>query len=172
MSFSLTDVDADDPVWTRRGAVHVPSGRGPTVWGANDVYTIKITGEQTQGRLGLVEATVPAGGGPDAHAHTREDESFYLIDGELEFVDGDHVFTAVAGDFIHVPPGIRHGFKNRGNHAAKLLFMYTPAGLEQLMLDHSTPARPGETPPPTDDDMTARAIQVIRKSETIWLPQP
>ncbi|MBQ0997651.1 cupin domain-containing protein [Streptomyces sp. RK62] len=170
MSFPLEDVAPDDPRWNRRGALYVPSGEGPTVWAANDVYTVKATGAQTGGHLGFVEATVPAGGGPIPHAHTHEDETFYVLDGELEFVDGDHEFTAVAGDFIHVPKGIRHGFKNRRIHAARLLFIYTPPGLEQLMLDHSVPARAGETPPPIDDDMAARAGDVIRKSRTIMLP--
>ncbi|MET8226075.1 hypothetical protein [Streptomyces sp. NPDC005301] len=81
-----------------------------------------------------------------------------FFDGELEFMD------------THAPKGIRHGFKNRRTYAARLLFIYTPAGLEQLMLDHSTPARAGETPPPVDDDMIARAEQVIQRSKTIMLP--
>jgi quercetin dioxygenase-like cupin family protein len=170
VSFLLNEVAPDDPMWNKRGAVYVPSGEGPTVWAADDIYTVKATGAQTNGNIGFIEATVPAGGGPVPHAHTEEDETFYVLDGELEFVDGDHTFTAVAGDFIHVPKGIRHGFKNRRIHAARLLFIYTPAGLEQLMLDHSTPARAGETPPPIDDDMMARAEQVIRQSRTIMLP--
>ncbi|MGV9349613.1 quercetin 2,3-dioxygenase [Streptomyces spiralis] len=170
MSFLLKDATPDDPQWDKRGALYVPSGEGPTVWAADDVYTIKATGAQTNGSIGFIEATVPAGGGPVPHAHTREDETFYVLDGELEFVDGDDVFTAVAGDFIHVPKGIRHGFKNKRIHAARLLFIYTPPGLEQLMLDHSTPARPGQTPPPVSDDMKARAEQVTRQSGTIMLP--
>ncbi|MGW2939337.1 cupin domain-containing protein [Streptomyces sp. NPDC001156] len=75
--------------------------------------------------FGLIEATVPAGGGPPAHAHTEQEETFYILDGELEFLDGDHIFTAVAGDFVHIPRGIRHRFTNKGNHAAKMIFMFT-----------------------------------------------
>ncbi|MFJ3224580.1 cupin domain-containing protein [Streptomyces sp. NPDC086783] len=170
MSFLLNEVAPDDPMWNKRGALYVPSGEGPTVWAADDIYTVKATSAQTNGNIGFIEATVPAGGGPVPHAHTEEDETFYVLAGELEFVDGDHTFTAVAGDFIHVPKGIRHGFKNRRIHAARLLFIYTPAGLEQLMLDHSSPARAGETPPPVNDDMLARAEQVIHQSKTIMLP--
>ncbi|MGW4598742.1 quercetin 2,3-dioxygenase [Streptomyces sp. NPDC004457] len=170
MSFLLNEVAPDDPMWDRRGALYVPAGEGPTVWGADDVYTVKATGAQTNGNIGFIEATIPAGGGPIPHAHTKEDETFYVLDGQLEFIDGDHVFTAVAGDFIHVPKGVRHGFRNTGVHAARLLFIYTPPGLEQLMLDHSTPARPGETPPPIDEAMAARAEQVIERSGTIMLP--
>ncbi|GAA4585763.1 hypothetical protein GCM10023194_29360 [Planotetraspora phitsanulokensis] len=166
---SLPLQPSDDPRYTTRGALHVPSGQGPTVWTVGDVYTIKATGAQTNGGLGLIEATVPAGGGPQPHAHPR-DESFYMLDGELEFLDGDHRFTAVAGDFIHVPGGIRHCFLNKRKHAARMLFMFTPAGPEQVIADYAMPARDGETPPPPDDAQIARFETMIRLAEVVNLP--
>ncbi|MGW1711011.1 cupin domain-containing protein [Streptomyces sp. NPDC002206] len=161
----------DDPRWNKRGAFYVPSGQGPTVWAAGDVYTIKATGAQTNGGFGFIEATVPAGGGPPAHAHPEEEETFYILDGELEFLDGDHTFTAVAGDFIHIPRGVRHRFLNRGNHAAKMIFMFTPPRLEQIIADHALPVRPGEAPPPLDDDQIERFDLMARKARTIMLPE-
>jgi quercetin dioxygenase-like cupin family protein len=173
MTFSLTQLPPDDPRWNRRGALYVPSGQGPTVWAVGDVYTIKATGAQTNGGFGFIEATVPAGGGPQAHAHPEEEETFYILDGELEFLDGDHVFTAVAGDFIHVPRGIRHRFKNTGNHAARMIFMFTPAGSEQIIADYAQPVRPGETPPSKiDDEQLARYDEMVRLTKVINIPEP
>jgi hypothetical protein len=66
---------------------------------SGDTDTIKASGESTNGSLGLVEATVPPGGGPVAHAHNRTDEAFYVLSGELEILDGARTFVAGAGDF-------------------------------------------------------------------------
>jgi quercetin dioxygenase-like cupin family protein len=162
----------DDPRLTKRGALYVPAGQGPTVWAAGDVYTIKATGTQTNGGFGLIEATVPAGGGPGPHAHPEQEETFYILDGELEFLDGDHRFTAVAGDFIHIPRGTRHNFQNKRMHAARMLFMFTPPGIEQIIADYATPARDGEPPAPLDDDQLARFAEMTRLAKTIDLPDP
>ena len=67
--------DTQDPRYSTSGAAHVPAGEGPTTWFAGDTYTIKASRESTNGSLGLVEATVPPGGGPIAHIHTRTDEA-------------------------------------------------------------------------------------------------
>jgi mannose-6-phosphate isomerase-like protein (cupin superfamily) len=89
-----------DPRYSRSGAVHVPAGDGTSRWFAGDIYTIKASAGSTNGSLGLVEATVPAGGGPVAHAHTRTDKAFYLLSGQLEILDGTRTFLAGAGDFV------------------------------------------------------------------------
>ena len=122
--------DIDDPRYTARGAVHVPAGQGPTTWFAGDTYTIKASADSTGGSLGLVEATVPPGSGPVAHVQSRADEAFYVLSGELEILDGSFTLVARAGDFVFIPRGIRHRFKNTGVHGASLLFMFTPGGVE------------------------------------------
>ena len=138
----------DDPRYTTRGVVHVPFGAGPTSWVAGDTYTVKADKHSTNGSLALIEATVPPGGGPPPHVHYGNDEAFYLIFGELEFLDGDRTLRAGPGDFLFVPRGIRHRFVNRGLHAAKMLFLFTPAGVEGSIFDSGEPARPGELPAP------------------------
>jgi quercetin dioxygenase-like cupin family protein len=170
MSFDWSDLPVDDPEWYKSRALYVPSGQGPTVWAAGDIYTIKATAAQTKGGFGLIEATVPAGGGPGPHAHADEEESFYMLSGELEFLDGENTFTATAGDFIHIPRGVRHRFKNVGNHAARMLFMFTPGGVEQHIANHALPVRPGETNPPLDDEQIKRFTTMMELSRTIVLP--
>jgi quercetin dioxygenase-like cupin family protein len=135
-----------DPRYTTSGAVHVPAGEGPTTWFSGDTYTIKASGESTGGSLGLVEATVPPGGGPIAHIHTRTDEAFYVLSGELEMLDGGRTFIARTGDFVFIPRGIRHRFKNTGVHSARLLFMFTPGG-EERVFKYGDEAQPGHPPP-------------------------
>ena len=65
---------------------------GVTTWFNGNIYSIKLTDLQTGGQIGLVEATVPPGGGPAPHVHERTDETFYLVHGELEFLSGDKTF--------------------------------------------------------------------------------
>jgi quercetin dioxygenase-like cupin family protein len=136
----------EDPRYTTSGAVHVPAGEGPTTWFSGDTYTIKASSESTNGSLGLVEATVPPGGGPIAHVHTRADEAFYVLSGELELLDGARTFLARTGDFVFIPRGIRHRFKNSGVHSARLLFMFAPGGHESVF-KHGDKAQPGHPPP-------------------------
>jgi mannose-6-phosphate isomerase-like protein (cupin superfamily) len=138
--------EAVDPRYTTSGAVHVPAGEGPTTWFSGDTYTIKASGESTRGSLGLVEATVPPGGGPVAHAHTRSDEAFYVLSGELEILDGSRTFIARTGDFVFIPRGTRHRFKNTGVHGARMLFMFTPGG-EEGVFRYGDEPQPGHAPP-------------------------
>ena len=66
--------------------------RGRTVAVVGDVYRFLVTGGDTNGKYALWEALVPPGGGPPPHVHSREEEGFYVLDGELTFtVDGERV---------------------------------------------------------------------------------
>ena len=138
--------DTQEPRYLASRAVHVPAGEGPTTWFAGDTYTIKASHDSTNGSLGLVEATVPPGGGPVAHVHTRTDEAFYVLSGELEILDGARTFVAGTGDFVFIPRGTRHRFKNTGVHGARMVFMFTPGGDEGVFRYGDEP-RPGHPPP-------------------------
>lgn len=130
------------------GATHVPPDGGITKWFSGDVYSVKLTAAQTHGVLGVVEASVPPGGGPVAHTHADQSETFYLLSGELEFLDGDTTFTARPGDLVHIPAGLRHRFTNVGVHTAKMLFFYTPGGAEGLFVEGGDEPVPGVPVPP------------------------
>ena len=103
----------------------------PTAAGG-DIYATLATGEQTNGGYFLVHATVPPGGGPPAHIHTREEEAFYLIRGELVFRVGDDRVTASAGTFLNVPRGMKHSFLNESDSDAEMIFWFAPSGIEGL----------------------------------------
>jgi len=145
MSFAGIDVD-DDPRYTTRGALHVPAGEGIEKWVNGSGYTMKVTRASTKGSVGFVEATVAPGGGPMPHAHRNEDEIFYMLGGELEFLDGDRTFIAGPGDFIFVPRNHRHRFTNVSSDTARMLFLFTPGGPEHFFVEAGDDPVPGGQP--------------------------
>src|SRR5262245_40491275 len=131
---------------TDGGVLYVPAGEGLTKWVSGDIYTMKATKEETGGSLSFIEAIVPPGGGPIAHAHTSEDEAFFLLEGALEFLDGDRTFVAEAGSFVFIPRTRRHRFKNIGAADARTLFLFTPGGPEALFAEGGDDPVPGGRP--------------------------
>ncbi len=121
-------------------------------------HTILATGEETAGRYAAVEVTVPQNG-PPPHTHTREDECFYVLDGELEFLLGGRTQRAGPGTLVHAPRNIEHTFWNAGRTPARALVWITPAGLERFFLEYGEPLPPGarEGVPPTPEHI-ARVI--------------
>jgi quercetin dioxygenase-like cupin family protein len=103
---------------------------------------IKATSEQTGGALGLIEHIVPPGAGSPWHVHHNEDESFYIIEGEILFIVGEEQqrITAGAGTFVFGPRDIPHGFKNASAVPARMLLQTTPGGFEQFALALAEPA--------------------------------
>jgi quercetin dioxygenase-like cupin family protein len=139
---------------TRAGVGIVRAGEGPALWMGGDTYTVKASAESTAGALGLIEASIPPGSGPPPHRHTNEDEAFYLIDGSLEITVEDVVHRAAAGDFVFLPRGLQHSFRNTGIVAAKALIMVTPGGFEHFFSEVGAPAQAGaQCPPPGPDDI-------------------
>src|SRR5690349_2552956 len=123
-------------------------GRSVWVMGARD--TFKVTGKQTGGSYGTVEAEVPPGHGASPHIHRREDESFYVIEGEMAFVCGEKSFVAKAGSFLHVPRGMLHAFQNNSESMVRMLVTYSPAGFEQFFEKAGRVAVAGEGKPEFD----------------------
>ncbi len=140
--------------------VHVPAGEGEKVWVVGDTYTLKATSETTGGVVSLMEASVPAGAGPPPHIHTNAEEVFYVLEGELEFLDGDETFVARAGSFVFVPRGTLHRFRNVGYGHARMIVLYTPAGFESFFTAVGQPARPGEPAPPLGEQELARTVEL------------
>jgi mannose-6-phosphate isomerase-like protein (cupin superfamily) len=82
-------------------------------------------------RFNLALITIqPHSGGPGEHAHSAEDDSFFMLEGELTFtVDGEEV-VAGPGTFVLVPPGVPHSFANRRDEVARFLNVHAPAGFD------------------------------------------
>jgi quercetin dioxygenase-like cupin family protein len=110
---------------------HRPIATGPAYWGPGDHYTFLVTGDESGGAYFAMEALVPPGGGPPPHIHTREDETFYVLEGQIEFLLGEETILAGPGDFVNIPRGTVHRFLNTGTETAKLVLTFTPAGIER-----------------------------------------
>ncbi len=128
---------------------------GRTVAVVGDVYRFLATGDDTHGTYALWEAIVPPAGGPPSHVHSREEEGFYIVEGEITLQAGDERILATAGMFANMPIGMPHSFKNESNKPAKMLITVAPAGLEQMFFEVGVPVAEGSTAalPPTHEEI-------------------
>ena len=128
---------------------------GATVAIVGDVYRFVATGADTDGKYAQWEAIVPPGGGPPPHTHSREEEGFYIIEGEVTFQIGEQRLVATAGTFANMPVGLPHAFKNEGDQPARMLITVAPAGLETMFLECgvSVPEGTTTTSPPTKEEL-------------------
>ena len=97
----------------RRIRVVQPTDTVKTLRGAGDEYRCLATGRETDNGYFLVVAIVPLGGGPPLHAQTREEEAFYVLEGELTFYSEEGRISARAGRYLNVPKGAQHRFGTR-----------------------------------------------------------
>jgi quercetin dioxygenase-like cupin family protein len=133
---------------------------------AGGIYRILVSGKQTNGEFAVIEMSVPAGGGPGPHAHADFQESFYVIEGEVEVQTEDSKFTATKGSFVNIPlGGMVHCFKNKTDHLAKLLCTVVPSGLEEMFLEIGIPVKADEyvPPQPMDEDTMKRFMAIAEK---------
>ncbi len=128
---------------------------GRTIAVVGDVYRFLALGDDTNGKYSIWEAIVPPGGGPPLHVHSREEEGFYIIEGEITFTVNGQKIVATAGMFANMPVGTPHSFKNESNKPAKMLISVAPAGLEQMFMEVGVPLTEGATTamPPTKEEI-------------------
>jgi quercetin dioxygenase-like cupin family protein len=158
MTLRLPLPSPDDPVWTSAAGFIVRKDEGVVRLTGHETFTVKVTGEETDGALALMDGLIEPGHGNAPHVHSQEDEAFYVLTGEFEFLNGDQKFTAGPGDFIYIPKGTRHAFRNQAQEPARLLVFYTPAGPESFFLKYG--ATDGQAEPLREDqfDELADAI--------------
>jgi len=130
------------------------------------------TGEDTNGKYAMWEAIVPPGGGPPPHIHSREEESFYILEGEITFQINDQQLLAKAGMFANMPVGTPHSFKNESGQPARMLISVAPAGLEQMFFEVGVPLAEGATTalPPTKAEIEKLLETAPRYGIEIRLP--
>src|SRR5262245_2900336 len=145
---------------TMTHAVMKKPGEGRTVAVVGDVYRFLATGDDTNGKYALFEATVPPGGGPPPHVHSREEEGFYVLEGEITFTIGDKRIMAGAGTFANMPVGTPHSFKNESNKPARMLISVAPAGVERMFLEVGQQIAPGESAPAPTKEEISRLLEV------------
>jgi mannose-6-phosphate isomerase-like protein (cupin superfamily) len=157
---------------TESGAVGIYSDGGKSIWLMGMLITFKAVSEETGGEYSLYELTVPPQLGAPPHIHHRETEAYYVLDGEVEFLRGEHIVTARVGEFVFVPRGVVHGFTNVGREPARFMGIVTPGGLhEKLLSGLGEPAKTETLPPsPEGPPDVERLVQIASEYDTEILP--
>ena len=135
-----------------------------TLWILGDFYTVKVNGDETEGRYSVWEIEAAPNNGPPLHRHSREDESFYVLEGEFSFPYGSKEARVRKGQFIYVPRGEFHTYKNLESSFGKLLVIITPPQFEKYFEEIGIPVEEGDKPsfqPPT---ITPAVIENVVKT--------
>jgi quercetin dioxygenase-like cupin family protein len=136
------------------------SDEGRTIAVVGDVYRFLATGDETDGRYAMWEAIVPPGGGPPPHIHSREEEAFYVLEGEITFQVGDQRIVAKAGTFANMPIGSLHSFKNSTDKLARMIISVAPAGLEKMFIEVGQPVSSSRQAPPPSQSEIEKLLEV------------
>jgi quercetin dioxygenase-like cupin family protein len=131
--------------------VAVASSGGDARWWFDALAIIRVTAAQTGGQLSIVEVVEPPGAQTPLHVHHREDEGFWLLEGDAVFELGDTTIQAHAGDYLFGPRDIPHRY-TVGPDGCRMLFLMTPGGFEDLVIGMSRPAGSRTLPPPSIGD--------------------
>jgi quercetin dioxygenase-like cupin family protein len=111
-----------------RPAFVLGPGEGHSIDLGNFAMVVKAAAEDTDAGFSLLEATEPPGFGPPMHIHRDAAESFYVLDGEYRIFLDEHEYLCPTGSFIHIPAGVRHGFRV-GSVPSRKLNLYIPAAM-------------------------------------------
>jgi quercetin dioxygenase-like cupin family protein len=134
----------DDP---KRNLALAQPDKLPHIGVAGGTYTVTIKGEDTNGRYCLIDMHIPPGGGPPPHRHDFE-ETFILLDGEMEATFRGKKMTVRAGESLHIPANAPHQFHNTSASPVRMLCICAPAGQEKFFLELGVPVATRTTPPP------------------------
>jgi mannose-6-phosphate isomerase-like protein (cupin superfamily) len=121
------------------------SGKEALIW-LGELAILHTTGKETGGRYSMVELYATKEGEAPWHVHHREDEGFYIIEGEMTIYIGDKVVKARAGDFILAPKDVPHMYTVDSPKYARILMTFSPSGFEDFVRATSVPAT-SLTPP-------------------------
>ena len=139
---------------TARSEQLIAFGRGrqslkESVWYSGWLLTFLATGEETQGRFALIEAVGRKGNVPPPHIHRREDETFYILEGEITASVGGQTIKGPTGTAIFLPQNVVHSFEIESEQM-RMLMLLTPAGGEGFFKECSVPAPSMTLPSPAE----------------------
>jgi quercetin dioxygenase-like cupin family protein len=120
-----------------------------SVWYSGQLMTFLATAEDTQGKFALIEAVARRGNNPPPHIHHREEETFYVLEGEMTFSVGGQTIKATPGTMVCLPREVAHSFVI-DSEQVRMLILLTPAGFEGWFKEFSVPAPAMTLPPPVE----------------------
>ena len=122
---------------------------GQAVWYLDVLRQIKAPAAATGGQISVAEQVLPQGSSPPLHVHHREDEAFYILEGELTCRAGDQMLTATAGSFVWMPREVPHTFRV-DSPSARMLTICVPGGFDEFFSAIGRPAEELTLPPPPE----------------------
>lgn len=152
---NMADIPADD---LSRMLVVKNVEEPPHLGVVGDTYTILLRSEDTAGRYCLIDMHVPPGGGPPPHRHDFE-ETFTVLEGEIEFMFRGDRRVAKEGETVHIPANAPHQFHNGSKASARLLCICAPAGQERFFEEVGVRVGTRTEAPPTLDAAAAGALK-------------
>jgi quercetin dioxygenase-like cupin family protein len=139
------EVEGKEPIAFSRGRQSLEH----SVWYSGWLLTFLATGQDTQGQFALQEQVGRKGNVPPPHIHHREDETFYVLEGEMTFSICDQTIKAAPGTMVFAPRNVVHSF-TIDSEQVRILVQNTPAGLEEFFKECSVPAQSMTLPPPAE----------------------
>jgi quercetin dioxygenase-like cupin family protein len=146
----ISSIPADDSKRALAIANFDDDGKRPHIGVVGDTYTILLSGRDTAGQFCLIDMYVPPGGGPPPHRHDFE-ETFSLLEGELDVIFRGARQVIRAGQTVNIPANAPHQFHNSSPRPARMLCIYSPAGQEDFFLEIGIPVATRTTAPPQRD---------------------
>jgi quercetin dioxygenase-like cupin family protein len=146
------------------GFTHADGEKAQHIGLVGDTYTITVAGKDTNDRFCLIDMHVPPGGGPGPHRHDFE-ETFIVLDGEMEVTFRGKKSTVLAGDTINIPSNAPHQFHNASSEAVRMICICSPAGNDKFFLEVGVPVPTRTTPPPRLDEQ--QMAEFLEKAKVI-----
>jgi quercetin dioxygenase-like cupin family protein len=154
MPTALPTIPPDNP---KRNLTLVQPDSLPHIGLVGDTYTITVTGEDTDGRFCAIDMHIPPGGGPPPHRHDFE-ETFILLEGEMEAIFRGKKSTLRAGQTVNIPANAPHQFHNASLEPVRMLCICSPAGQEKFFMEVGVPVATRTTSPPKLDEQEQAAF--------------
>jgi len=126
-------------------------------------FLVKVSSEESGGAFTLLDNINPAGTYLPPHVHAREDETFYVLEGEMEFHIDGQILRGGLGTTVFLPRAVPHAFKVVSSTPARVLVLTSPGGFERCMEELSTLADPSDM---------SKVFQVCARYGIEFLPPP
>lgn len=146
-------------------------GQGAGTWHLDTLWTWKVPAATTGGAFSLGEQLLPQGSAPPVHRHTREDEAWIVLEGEVSFFLDDEECLAGEGSYVYGPRERAHTFLVR-SETARLATLVLPGACEEFFHQTGHPAGSPTLPPPSEPDMPALVEGMARFGIELVGPPP
>jgi len=155
-------VEAKESESGRQVAYFAPGEGSRSLWVFGELVVCKTESEQTGGAYSLFEVVTQPGSGPPPHVQHREDESFYVLEGEYDFLVEGRTLRAEAGALVYVPRGNLHAHRNAGEGVCRMLVSQTPGGSHERFFEEiGEEGRDVSTPPVSEGSQETERIARI-----------